>query len=134
MNWWCRLVMKILPVRLCTLLWLEPTILPCFSGKPNDKCTKPKHTEYCEGIIKLYNFWLLSIHWASTNNSISSDIRFFFNFGVPRKSKDNAEGQEVYCGLSTLHYLGWYGSNPRSSGTITDQKNQNLGKPFKRWK
>jgi len=29
--------------RMCTLLGQEPTILPCFSGKPNDKYTKPKH-------------------------------------------------------------------------------------------
>jgi len=29
--------------RMCTLLWQEPTILSCFSGKPKDKYTKLKH-------------------------------------------------------------------------------------------
>lgn len=47
---------------------------------------------------------------------------------------DNAAGQEFYCGLSTLQSLGWYDSIARSSCKITDQKNQSLGKPFKRWK
>jgi hypothetical protein len=78
--------------------------------------------------------FLVSFYAVSTNWQFHFIRSSFFNFDVPCEIKDNAEGQEVYCGLSSLQCLGWYGINPRSSGNVTDQKNKSFEKSFKRRK